>query len=330
MPVSVMENLGCPMRKSLLGAVLLCLPLCAGGQVLQQRPTAAAPEFILGIGDQISVHVADMEDVPAGPLRIGPNGTLDFPMIGQVQASGLTVSQLRQDLVTRLRKYIVSPDVTVNLVESESRPVSVIGEVSNPGVRQLVGPRRLLDVISMAGGLKPDAGPNVLITRQPQWGKLDVGPVTDDPLTHTSSTSVPLDSLMALKAPENNILIEPGDTISVPKADLVYVLGDVKKPGGFELTRHNSISLLNAVTLAEGMGPDDAGSHARILRPASNGDGSMTEIPVNIPKVLAGKDKNIQLFANDIVFVPHSGFKVGSRRAIEAAIGITTGVLVYR
>ena len=139
-----------------------------------------------------------------------------------------------------------------------------------------------------------------------------------------------MDSLLALKAPENNILMEPGDTVSVPRAELVYVVGDIKKPGGFELTAHNNMSLLHAVALAEGLGPDNAASHARILRPAPNGDGSMSQIPIDIPKILSGKDKDVQLFANDVLFVPHSGFKVGSRRAIEAAIGLTTGILIYR
>lgn len=316
--------------KYLLGGVLLCLQISSSAQVLQQRPAATESAFVLGVGDQITVHVTDLDDVPTTPLRIGPNGTLSFPLVGPVQASGLTLDQFRDVLATKLSKYITAPDITVNLVESQSRPVSVVGEVSNPGVRQMIGSQRLLDVISMAGGLKADAGPNVVITRQPQWGVLNAGAVTVDPVTKASSTTLALYALLALKTPGNNIVMEPGDTVSIPRADLVYVVGDVKKAGGFELTTHNTMSLLHAVTLAEGMGPDNAGNRARILRPAPNGDGSMSQIPIDIPKILAGKDKDVQLFANDILFVPHSGFKEGSRRAIEAAIGLTTGVLVYR
>ena len=316
--------------KWFLSALLLCLAWTARAQVLQQRPVSAEPEFTLGVGDQIAVHVANLDDMPTAPLRIGPNGMLDFPLIGQVQASGMTVSQLRTELSAKLSKYINTPDVTVNLVESTSRPVSVVGEVVNPGMRQMVGPQRLLDVISMAGGLKPDAGPNVLITREPQWGKLQAGAVTEDQATHSYSTRLPLDSLLALKAPENNIFMEPGDTVSVPRAELIYVVGDVKKPGGFELTTHNTMELLHAVSLAEGLVPNNAASHARILRPSPNGDGPVSQIPIDIPKILAGKDKDVPLFANDILFVPHSGFKAGSQRAIEAAIGLTTGILIYR
>ncbi len=250
--------------------------------------------------------------------------------MGQVKAGGLSIDQLRDELKAKLSKYINSPDITINLIESESRPVSVVGEVMNPGLHQMIGPKRLLDVISMSGGLKPDAGPNVLVTRQPQWGKLNVGPVTSDPATGATSTTLPLDKLMALKTPEENIVMEPGDTVSVPKAELIYVVGDVKKAGGFELTTHGTMSMLHAITLAEGLGPDSAAKNARILRPAPNGDGSMSQIPIDIPKVFAGKAPDVQLYANDVLFVPHSGFKVGSRRAIEAAIGITSGMLIYR
>ena len=314
----------------LLGLSLLSGAPLSGAQVLQQRATTPEPAFVLGVGDSIAVHVADMDDMPAGPLRIGPNGVLDFPLVGEVQASGLTLEQFRQQLAGKLSKYIAVPDITVNLVESQSRPVSVVGEVANPGERQMIGPQRLLDVISIAGGLKADAGPNVIITRREQWGKLAVGAVTADPVSHTSSTTLPLDSLMALKAPADNLVMEPGDTVSVPRAELVYVVGDVKKPGGFELTAHNTVSLLHAMTLAEGLVQDNAASRARILRPAPNGDGSMSEIPIDIPKILAGKEKDVQLYANDILYVPHSGVKAGSRRAIEAAIGITSGILIYR
>ena len=315
--------------KWLLSSLVLLLGMGVPAQDLQRRPTTPAPDYVLGVGDQITLHIASMEDLPSTPLRIGPNGTLDLPLVGEVQASGLSLTQFRAELAGKLTKYITDPDITVNLVETESRPVSVVGEVVNPGLHQMIGAKQLLDVLSMSGGLKPDAGPYVLVTRQARWGKLEVGPVVDDPATGTSSTKLPLDSLLTLKAPEDNLLMKPGDVVSVPKAELIYVVGDVKKAGGFELTTHASISILHAVTLAEGLGPDNAAGHARILRQPANGDGPVAEIPIDIDKVFAGKAPDIQLFANDVLFVPHSGFKVGSRRAVEAAIGLTTGVLIY-
>ena len=315
--------------KLLLICMLVCAQSCLQAQVMHRRPSEQPPDYVLGVGDQLSVHVTDMQDLPSTPVRIGPNGTLDFPLIGQVQASGLTLNQFREELSTKLSKYITSPDIAINLVESQGRPVSVVGEVSNPGMHQLVGPQRLLDVISLSGGLKPDAGPSVMVTREARWGKLDAGPVTVDPATGTTSTSFPLDGLLSLKHPEENIVIEPGDVISVPRADLIYVVGDVRKAGGFELTTHRTMSLLHAVTLAEGLGPDNSASHARIIRPAPNGDGSMSEIPIDIPKIFAGKAPDVQLFANDVLFVPDSSFKKAGGKAVDAAIGLTTGILIY-
>ncbi|MBE7158015.1 MAG: polysaccharide biosynthesis/export family protein [Rhodospirillales bacterium] len=288
------------------------------------------PEYVLGPGDQVLVHVSDMEDIPQTPIRIDPNGRMDLPLVGSVQAGGLTVFQLHDELSRRLGRYLKAPDITINVAGMESRPVSVVGEVVNPGVHQLTGPTRLLDVVSLSGGLKPDAGPNILVTREARWGQLQGPEVATDPATGATTETFPADALLKLKTPDSNILLRPGDVVSVPKGELVYVVGDVKKAGGFVLSTHRTMSVLEALTLAEGLGPDSAAGDARILRPNPNGEGDHTLIPVNVSKMLAGKMPDVKLYADDILFVPHSGFKVGSRRAVEAAIGITTGVLVYR
>ncbi len=313
----------------LIAAVLFCaLPLCS--QTSLQRRVEPSSEYVLGPGDQVVLHVEDMEDVPQGPIRIDPTGFIDLPMVGRVQAGGLTVDQLHDALVAKLSKYVQNPDVTINVAGMESRPVSVVGEVANPGIHQLAGPTRLLDVLSISGGLKPDAGPTVLVTREAQWGKL-VGPeVQADAATGATTETFPLDALLKLKTPDANIMMRPGDVVSVPKGELVYVVGDVKKAGGFVLSTHRTMSVMEAVSMAEGLGPDSAAGSARILRPNPNGEGDHTLIPVNVNKIFQGKAPDVRLYADDILFVPHSGFKVGSRRAIEAAIGVTTGVLIYK
>ena len=304
------------------------LPLCS--QTTLQRRVEPSPEYVLGPGDQIALHVEDMEDVPQGPIRIDPNGFIDLPLVGRVQAGGLTVDQLHETLVTRLSKYVHSPDITINLAGVESRPVSVVGEVANPGIHQISGPTRLLDVISLSGGLKTDAGPVVLVTREARWGRLDGPEVRTDAESGATTESFPLDALLKLQRLDENIFMHPGDVVSVPKGELVYVVGDVKKAGGFVLSTHRTMSVMEAVTMAEGLGPDSAAGSARILRPDPKGEGDHTLIPVNVSKIFAGKAPDVRLYADDILFVPHSGFKVGSRRAIEAAIGVSTGVLIYK
>lgn len=309
-------------------SLLFALNVCA--QTVLQKRQEQAPAYVLGPGDQILLHVADMEDIPQTPLRIDPSGSIDLPLVGRVQVAGLTVEQLHDTLSGKLSKYMHDPDITINLAGMESRPVSVVGEVSTPGIHQLSGPTRLLDVISLCGGLKPDAGPTVLVTRDARWGKLTGAEVTADPLTGSTTATYPLDALLKLKDPERNILMRPGDVVSIPRGELIYVVGDVKKAGGFVLSTHRTMSVTQAVTLAEGLGPDSQPTNARILRPAPQGDGTHTLIPVDVKKIFAGKAPDVQLSADDILFVPHSGFKVGSRRAIEAAIGVTSGILIYR
>ena len=313
---------------ALVVAALVAVPLFS--QTTLQRRVEQTPEYVLGPGDQIQLRVEDMENVPQGPIRIDPSGLIDLPMIGRVHAGGLTIDQLHDDLAARYGKYVTTPDITINLTGMESRPVSVVGEVANPGIHQLAGPTRLLDVVSLSGGLKPDAGPTVLVTREARWGKLEGADVRSDNATGATTESFAVDALLRLKTPEDNILMRPGDVVSVPKGELVYVVGDVKKAGGFVLSTHRTLSVLEAVSLAEGLGPDSAAGSAHILRPSPNGDGDHTLIPVNVSKIFAGKEPDIRMYADDILFVPHSGFKAGSRRAIEAAIGVTSGLLIYR
>ncbi len=314
----------------LAGLVLLCSAAALPAQLaLQRRVVPSVPAYVLGPGDQINLHVTDMEDLPDRPIRIDPSGYVDLPLAGRIEAAGLTLEQFKSELSSKLSKYITSPEIAVNLADSGSQPVSVIGEVTLPGVQQLTGSRRLLEVISLSGGLKPDAGPSVLVTRDPRWGKIDA-PGTVTQADGYSTVTLSLDDLMTAKNPDNNLTLRPNDVVSIPRAELIYVLGDVHKAGGFPLSTHANMSLLHVLSLAEGLGPDNSAKHARILRQAPGGDGTPREIPVDIDKIVAGQAPDVELTANDVLFVPRSGVKVVSRRALEAAVGITSGLLIYR
>ena len=267
--------------------------LCAGNaqKPLIVRQPPAVSEYVLGSGDQITIRVVDMDDIPNGPMRIDPNGFIDLPMIGRVEAGGLTIEQLRDQLRTKLSRYITGPQISINLVENQSRSASVVGSVNSPGVHALEGPRRLLEVISLAGGVRADAGSRVILTRQARWGEL--------PLTGAhawmrraaySTATLSLESLMSATSPADNILIDPGDVIAVPKAEIVYILGNVKKAGGFPLTSKDSMSVLQTLALAEGLAPNAAAKNAQILRPAPGGDGKVREIPIDIIAIERGQN----------------------------------------
>lgn len=320
-----------PSRLLLALLLLAAAPgLTRAQKPLIARQPPAVSEYILGAGDQISLHVVDLDDISSQPVRIDPNGYIDLPLIGRVEAGGLTLEQLREELRKKCSRYISTPQVSVNLIDNQSRSVSVIGSVNNPGVHPLQGPRRLIEVISLAGGVRPDAGSRVILTRQARWGELPLSQAKMDPSGTYSTATLSLEGLLAARSPADNLLIDPGDVVSVPKADIIYVVGTVKKAGGFPLASKDSMSLLQTLAMAEGLDHDAAASKARILRPPPGGEGKVKEIPVNIPNIFKGKDPDIPLYANDVLYVPNSVMAAGAKRTAEAVLQIATGVLVYR
>ena len=320
-----------PYRRTLaLLLALSCASLFAQTKELLPRVPAAMPEYTLGPGDEIAVHVVDMDEISDKPLRLDTGGFVDLPLVGRMQASGLTTEQFKTALAAKLTRYINQPQISVNLVENQNRTVSVIGSVNSPGVRSLQGPRHLIDVLSEAGGTKADAGPKIILTREARWGTIPLAGAHPDSTARYSTASLSLDGVLAGKDPAENILIEPGDVISIPRGEIVYVMGNVKRAGGFPLNSRENLSLLQAISLAEGMDKDASPGHARIIRPAPGNDGRPREIPVDISKIEAGKDSDVPLLANDILFIPNSALKSTSRRAAEAVLQVATGVLIYR
>ena len=275
------------------------------------------------------LHVMDMEEVSDKPMRIDSAGLIDVPLAGQVHAAGLTMDQLKAALAAKLARYINTPQISISLTEDQNHPVSIIGSVNSPGVHQLQGQKRLLEVISMAGGIKADAGPKVILTREIKWGPIDLPGARTDSTSRYSTASLSLDDLMKATNPAENIMIEPNDVVSIPKAEVVYVVGDVKKAGGFELSTHETISILQALSLAQGLDHNSAAGKSKIIRPAPGGDGKPHEIPVNITKILAGTNPDVPLFANDVLFVPNSLAKSTARRSAEAILEVATGIVIY-
>ena len=208
--------------------------------------------YILGPEDQITVRVFAADDIPDKPAQIDNDGTVTLPMIGQVHAAGLTVEQFQANLVIAYKKYFKDPQVTVQVNEFRSQPVSVAGNVNTPGVVQLRGNRNLMEVIGQAGGLRADAGDSVLITRNLSEGAIPVAGAFTDPSGKFSVAHIDIRAVMSGKDPQGNILIKPHDVITVPRARMIYVLGNVGKPGGYVLTDNETMSITQAIALAGG------------------------------------------------------------------------------
>jgi polysaccharide export outer membrane protein len=222
-----------------------------------------------------------------------------------------------------------NPEVTVSVAEYRSHPVSVLGAVRNPGVYQVSGKKTLFEVLSLAGGLNPDASNRVKITRQKSAGSLPLPNAAPDKSGEFLVGELNVRSVMDAKSPEDNIAVQPNDVITVPKADLVYVVGAVRRAGGFPLSEKEHISVLQALSLAEGLDRVAGAKNARILRESAPG-AQRQEVKVNVAKILDGQAQDIPLQANDILFIPTSVAKSASMRALEAVVQAGTGVVIYR
>jgi polysaccharide export outer membrane protein len=166
------------------------------------------------------------------------------------------------------------------------------------------------------------------VTRRLTNGPLPLPNATIDPTGNFSIAELNIRSVMSAKNPEENIPVMPNDVITVPKAELVYVIGSVKHPGGFPLQEKSNLSVLEALSLAEGLNTTAAASRAKILR-NSDGAHGRVEIPVNVKGILSGKDTDVPLLADDILFIPNSTGKAASLRAIDALIQTGSGVAIY-
>jgi len=298
-------------------------PPAVNGQDAQDH----SPSYVLGPNDQLSLVVDQLqEEFTEKTFRIDQQGNVSIPLIGRVHAGGLTTSELEDDLKNRFGVILKTPDVVVNVTEFSSQPVSILGAVGQPGIRQLQGKKTLFEVLSLAGGLRPDAGTIVKITRDLRSGPLPV------PNAFTGSTGEYSVAIVHIKdvmqASAENIVILPGDTVFVPKADVVYIVGSIAKPGGFPIGENEILSALQLVSLGEGITRTAASEKAKILR-LDPGSATRSEIPINLNRLLAGKDPDVMLRSDDILFVPNSGAKSVEYRTLEAIVNAATGVAMY-
>jgi len=289
----------------------------------------STPHYVLGPGDQLLIRALDVDEISDKPVRIESSGLINLAMIGRLKAGGLTVEQLEADIANRLKKFVHEPQVSVAVTEFRSQPVSLLGAVAQPGVHQLQGRKTLFEVLSLAGGLRQDAGHSIKITRLKENGPIPLPNAKSDETGRYSVASVDVKSVVEARNPRENIVVMPNDVISVPRAEMVYVVGAVKRSGGFILAEREDMTVLQALSLAEGAERTAATKSAKILRPAPN-QSTRQEIPVNLKEILAGKAADVPMRADDILFVPSSLARSASVRAAEAAVQITTGLVIWR
>jgi len=254
---------------------MLVLALIVGAQTAQTNPPAAgrqsSRDYTIGARDVLAITVFGETDV-SGRYTVDSAGTLDFRWIGRIKAEGLTLRQLEDLLVKRLKDgYLVDPQVSVEVEQYRSQNVYVMGEVRTPGAVSITGEMRLLDVLGKAGSFTPAAGSVITITRLKGPRTVD-GPVLPGSAGDVETIRVNVKDLQSGVAGQE-ITLRDGDTIYVPKAATFYVTGYVRTPGPYTLEADTTV--LQALSLAGGVTERGAGNRVRITRIV---DGKTVEI----------------------------------------------------
>lgn len=313
-----------PILAGLVSAMVWAFPAENKTVATGAVPTPAL--YQLQSDDEVVVRSLQVKEMADKTFKVDARGEANFPLIGRISLQGKTAAEAEDILTSKLKKYYLDPDIQLAITPLHTEGFSVIGEVGTPGIHQLKNGMTLLDGLSAAGGLRPEAGPVVVLTREKDYGPIPQ-PDARTSLTGESIATLDLKNLLASANPAANVILRPHDVISVPGAQIVYVIGNVKRAGGFTLSGRPDMSVLQALALAEGMDSHAKASRARILRRQPGGE---TQILVDLTKILAGKAEDLQMYPNDILFVPNDTVKVITARTIESALAVGTGLIIWR
>jgi polysaccharide export outer membrane protein len=266
----------------------------------------------IGAGDWLDVSEYHTPEFHSA-VRVSPAGTVTLPMVGDVQVLGMDEQAAAHAIEAALvaKGMLLHPLVSVTVLSSAGQDVSVLGEVSRPGVYPLGVHHRMLDLISAASGLSPNAGRLVNVYHR------------DDPKT---PHPVALDPNGSDAGADHDPELSPGDTVEVSRAGLVYVVGDVIRPGGFPVDPVQKLTLVQAVSLAWGPTQNAALNKAVLIREQNDGR-TLTEL--NLKRLLRGQDPDQPVRDGDIIFVPDSFAKNLMNRTLESAVQSTVGVSIY-
>lgn len=286
------------------GLVLAC---CLTSTMFAQKES-----LLIGPGDEVEVEVFDTPDLDQNS-RVTDSGEFSLMLGGKVRLASLTPSEAARTIEEALIKAHVMyyPRVLVTVTQYATQSVTVFGQVVRPGTYSIDTPRSVVDVLGLAGGLTDLADRHVTIER------------------HTSHRQIPYYvSNRASDFLDQTVLVNPGDKILVPKAGIVYVLGDVTRPGGYPMTNNDgTLSVLQVVAAAGGTATSAAPGSSKLIRRTAVGGYQSDPLPLSAMQ--KGKKPDMQLQAGDIVYVPFSYLR-------NAALGITgiaaaaTGAVIYR
>ena len=279
------------MMATLVLLALLQAPPPAGAPVAPGALPATAGDYAVGPGDVLEVSVIGNEDASRIPT-VQTNGSISLPLLGEIQVAGLTIAEVRRKITNLLEKdYLVNPQVEVKVRDYNSQYVSVVGEMNSPGRKPLRGRTRLIDILTEAGGFKPTASTDVMITRTD--GGFDGGQKSIT-VRLSRSASPSMQDLVNLELPLKN-----GDIITAFPKSFVTVDGEVNRPGRYAI--ESDLTVTGAVSLAGGL--TRFGSTGVKLRRTDPVDGKVEIIEVDLKDVRKGKKPDVPLLPNDVISV---------------------------
>ena len=270
----------------------------------------ALPAQTIGPDDLISITVFDCPELTRS-FRVSSDGTLALPILGRIPAAGLMPVQLEDKLASELRRTqtMVDPVVNISVSEYRSKPVSVVGAVRSPLTFQAMSDSTLLDAIAKAGGLAPEAGPEILLSRK------DGTPIQ----------RIPVRSLIDSADPAVNVRLHGGEEIRVPEVGKIFVAGNVKLPGAFPMQDNSDTTLLKALALSQGTLPYSA-KLAYIYR-RDKVTNARTEIPVELSRIMTRKSPDIPVYPDDILYIPENHGKKLTAGVVDRIAGTSQTVV---
>jgi polysaccharide export outer membrane protein len=286
-----------PVASAQLRAATDSSSVSTGGAKASGGALSAVPEDFsklkIAPGFLLSVQVYDEPGLSVS-LRVDNSGNVALPLAGLIHVGDCTVEEARRLIEEKLisEQILTHPQVTINVEQYAPFIVAVMGEVQTPGRVQLLAPHSLLDVLSQVGGETSSAGSVVQVRHM-----VDGNMIIDSyPYARTSDGS----SIAS-------VMLHDGDTVIVPRAGIVYVLGAVTRPGGYLMQEDGKLDVAQVISLAQGTTLMAAVGSIRVIR--RNPDGTYVEYPVNYKKISEGKQIPLYLQAQDIVYVPVSKLK---------------------
>lgn len=303
----------------ILALAFFLVPVATQQATAQQstphRVMAIAPPIPMGPGDLVQISIFDSPDL-SGNFRVDELGDISLPLIGTIHAQGKTATVAAREIEQRyIAADVLTPSAAhanVFIAEYATQGIVVNGEVRNPGLYPALGVRMLNDLITAAGGIQPQASSDVVITHR------------NDPQHPETVVYDP----MARKPVVAEIQVFPGDSIMVPRAGVVYVLGAVTKPGEYVMNGRDQLTVEKAMAVAGGMSRAPNLRHVHLVRTVE--EGRKEDVLLNVNEILHAKAPDIVMKDGDILYIPVSGKTLAAQQAIATALGVGTAIAIYR